>query len=168
MRLLLVFTFLLNFLPTPSSARTRIAFLKFYQNGKLVQYEEGGRFSHTAIQFDDIGDQWLNAYPEEGVAVISLARLRQHGVVAEIIEIPHTLTLAQVQPYLGLPFDFWYSWDDRAIYCSELIGKLLAVPTHPMKFNRAVWPKNYWKLDGTPGLSPDALYRWAKSVAVID
>lgn len=166
MRFHVVFAIILSLLPALSAAKTRIAFLEFYEKGKLVQYEEGSRFTHTAIQFDEIGDQWLNAYPGEGVAIISLARLQQHGVVAEIVEIPHTLTLAQVRPYLGLPFDFWYSWNDEAIYCSELIGKLLAVPTHPMKFNRAVWPKNYWKLEGTPGLSPDSLYDWAKSVSV--
>ena len=150
------------FVTSLSFAKTRIAFLEQYDNkGRRVQYEPGGRFVHTALQFDDIGEQWLNAYPGEGVAVISLARLQQHGTITEVVEIPQMLHLAQVEPYLGLPFDFWYTWTDEAIYCSELIAKLLDIPTRPMKINKQVWPKNYWHLEGQPGLSPDALYEWA-------
>ncbi len=145
-----------------AEARTRIAFLEtFNSRGERVEYEPGARFSHSAIQFDDIGEQWLNAYPGEGVAIISAERLNEHGTITEIIEIDEEVHYSQARPYLGLPFDFWYSWDDRAMYCSELIGKILNIPTHPMIFNKKVWPKNYWHLDGTPGLSPDSLYRWA-------
>jgi hypothetical protein len=147
-----------------SFAQTRIAFLELYDpNGNLVQYEPNGRFAHTALQFDDIGDYWLNSYPGEGVAIISIDQLRQHGKIAEIIEIPDHISLEIIRPYLGKPFDFKYSWSDDAFYCSELIGKILNVPTHPMHFNKQVWPTHYWKLDGTLGLSPDRLWVWAKS-----
>ncbi|QLY26769.1 YiiX/YebB-like N1pC/P60 family cysteine hydrolase [Bdellovibrio sp. KM01] len=146
----------------PAEAVTRIAFLEtFNSRGERVEYEPGARFSHTAIQFDDIAPLWLNAYPGEGVAVISEERLNQHGTITAIVEVTPELNATQITQYLGLPFDFWYSWDDSAMYCSEIIGKLLNVPTHPMIFNKKVWPKNYWDLDGTPGLSPDSLYRWA-------
>lgn len=160
-----VFVFLLLlFTGSFTFAKTRIAFLESYNSkGELVQYEPGGRFTHSAIQFDEIGNKWLNAYPDEGVAIISWKELQERGTVAEIIEIPQKITLKQVAPYMGLPFDFWYSWSDEAIYCSELIGKLLNIPTHPMKFNKKFWPKNYWKLEGTPGLSPDILWEWAQS-----
>ncbi|MBS1972290.1 MAG: hypothetical protein JSU04_18435 [Bdellovibrionales bacterium] len=155
---------ILLLIPFSSFAKTRIAFLENYDSrGNLVQYEPGGRFSHSAVQFDDIGDKWLNAYPGEGVAIISLSELQHRGVIAEIVETPQTIRMSQVQPYMGLPFDFWYSWTDDAIYCSELIGKLLGIPPHPMRINRAVWPKNYWQLEGKPGLSPDSLYEWARS-----
>ncbi|WP_413560946.1 hypothetical protein [Bdellovibrio sp. HCB209] len=160
----LLFTFLLQ---TNAEARTRIAFLEtFNSRGERVEYEPGARFSHTAVQFDDIGDMWLNAYPGEGVAIITEERLSQHGTITEIIEIDQDIQYSQVEPYLGIPFDFWYSWDDNAMYCTEIIGKLLNVPTHPMIFNKKVWPKNYWDLDGTPGLSPDNLYRWAQEHSV--
>lgn len=150
-----------------AQAKVRIAFLETYDaNGHLVQYEPGGRFSHSAIQFDELGNQWLNAYPVEGVAIISLETLQHHGKIADVVEIPVDLTMADVQPYLGKPFDYWYSWSDDAIYCSELIGKLLHVPTKPLHLNHEVWPKNYWKLEGTPGLSPDELWRWAKAHSV--
>lgn len=156
--------FILLFLSVSSSfAKTRIAFLELYdRHGRLVQYEPGGRFAHTAIQFDEIGDKWLNAYPGEGVAIVSWEDLEHRGVIAEVIEIPQDIRLSEVKPYMGLPFDFWYSWSDDALYCTELIGKLLNIPTHPMKFNKQVWPKNYWHLEGTLGLSPDSVYAWAK------
>ncbi|UYL09247.1 YiiX/YebB-like N1pC/P60 family cysteine hydrolase [Bdellovibrio sp. SKB1291214] len=145
-----------------AEAGTRIAFLEtFNSRGERVEYEPGARFSHTAIQFDDIGELWLNAYPGEGVAIITLDQLNHHGTITEVIEIDQPVQFQQAAPYMGLPFDFWYSWDDKAMYCSELLGKLLNIPTHPMTFNKKVWPKNYWDLDGTPGLSPDNLYRWA-------
>ena len=148
-------------------AKVRIAFLETYDaKGRLVQYEPGGRFSHSAVQFGALGDQWLNAYPGEGVAIISLDTLQHHGKITDIVEIPVDLTMADVQPYLGKPFDYWYSWSDDAIYCSELIGKLLHVPTQPLHLNHEVWPKNYWKLEGTPGLSPDELWKWAKAHSV--
>ncbi len=161
MKILVAFFFL--FLASSLSfAKTRIAFLQsFDQKGNPVEYEPGGRFTHTAIQFDEIGDMWLNAYPSDDVAIISLNRLQTHGTITEVIEIPQTVRMEQVTPFLGLPFDYWYSWNSDAIYCSELIGKVLNIPTHPMHFNKKFWPKNYWKLEGTPGLSPDALYEWA-------
>lgn len=152
------------FLSTLASAKTRIAFLELYDyRGRLVQYEPGGRFAHTAIQFDDIGDQWLNAYPDEGVALISWQELQHRGTVAEIVEIPQTIHFSQVKPYMGIPFDFWYSWNGDALYCTELIGKILKLSPEPMHFNKKVWPESYWKLEGTLGLSPDRLYKWAKS-----
>ncbi|WP_413944604.1 hypothetical protein [Bdellovibrio sp. HCB-162] len=166
MKTWLSFAFLFLSLSSPAFAKSRIAFLELYdRNGELVQYEPGGRFSHTAIQFDEIGDKWLNAYPGEGVAIVSWEDLQHRGVVADIVEIPMDVHLSQVKPYMGRPFDFWYSWSDDAFYCTELIGKLLGVPTHPMKFNKQVWPKSYWKLEGTPGLSPDQLWKWARELS---
>ncbi|WP_413587179.1 hypothetical protein [Bdellovibrio sp. HCB274] len=163
MRAMNIFPLLISFLLLCEvQAKTRIAFLETVNSrGERVEYEPGARFSHTAIQFDDIGEQWLNAYPGEGVAIISEERLKQHGMITAVIEIPQHVSLAAIEPYLGLPFDFWYSWEGDAIYCTELIGKILNVPTHPMIFNKKVWPKNYWDLDGTPGLSPDKLYQWS-------
>lgn len=162
MRMSWLFLLLIAF-STSAFAKTRIAFLELYDaKGEFVQYEPGGRFAHTAIQFDDIGDKWLNAYPGEGVAIVSWEDLQHRGVIADIVEIPQEVKLSQVKPYLGRPFDFWYSWSDEAFYCTELIGKLLKVPTHPMRFNKKVWPKHYWALEGTPGLSPDNLWQWAR------
>lgn len=139
----------------------RIALLESYtSSGSLVQYEVGGRFYHSAIW---VGNGWLQSYPPEGVSVISWTELQAKGKVAVILELEQLPepTLENYQKYLGKKFDFYYQWDDQAMYCSELIAKLLAVPTSPMKLNHKVWPKNYWHLDGAPGVSPDGLYRWA-------
>lgn len=162
-RCFLYFILLLSFsLSSFSYAKTRIAFLELYDSrGNLVQYEPGGRFAHTAIQFDEIGDKWLNAYPKEGVAIITWEQLQQRGRITDVVEVPQSVHFSQVAPYMGRPFDYWYSWDDDAFYCTELIGKLFNIPTHPMRFNRKVWPRHYWKLEGTPGLSPDQVWLWA-------
>lgn len=160
------FFFFIFLLQSLAFAKTRIVFLELYNSkGELVQYEPGGRFAHTAIQFDEIGDKWLNSYPGEGVAVVSWEDLQHRGVVGDIVEIPMEVRWSQVKPYLGRPFDFWYSWTDDALYCTELIAKLLDIPPQPMRFNKKVWPKNYWPLEGTPGLSPDQLWRWAHKQA---
>lgn len=153
----------LMILRSPCLAKTRIAFLEVYDSkGALVQYEPQGHFGHTAIQYDEIGDRWLNSYPGEGVAIISQEQLQGHGKITDIIEITSAVNPSQVQGYLGHPFDFWYSWSDDAFYCTELIGKLLKVPLHPMHFNHQVWPQSYWQLEGSLGLSPDQLWKWAQ------
>ena len=137
-------------------AKTRVAFLELYDaKGRLIQYVPGGRFGHSAIQVEG---KWLNAYPREGVSFVSWEELNHRGRVAAIVEIPQTVTLKDVAPYLGKPFDFKYGWGDDALYCSELISKLLGVQPEPMVLNHEVWPKSYWPLEGTPGMSPDRLY----------
>lgn len=158
------FIYLLCFLvlPLASQAQIKIAFLEQYNaQGELIQYEPNGRFVHTAVQFPEIAPLWLNAYPREGVALISWETLQTRGVIAEVLETPHTLTRAQIEPYWDKPFDYKYSWNDEALYCTELIGKLLGIEPTPMKFNKKFWPPSYWPLEGQPGLSPDGLYQWA-------
>lgn len=162
MKALLYILFLNLFLSTATQAQIKIAFLEQYnQNGELVQYEPGGRFVHTAVQFPEIAPLWLNAYPREGVALIDWETLSTRGVIAKVIETPHTMTLSQIQPYWGKPFDYKYSWSDEAIYCTELIGKVLGIAPTPMKLNKKFWPPSYWHIEGLPGISPDGLYHWA-------
>lgn len=165
-------------------ARVRIALLESYtKDGKLVQYEVGGRFYHSAIWVDAVevvgavasdnaikGGGWLQSYPPEGVSVISWQQLQEKGKVAVILDLPkmRSITLNDYKKYLGKKFDFYYQWNDDLIYCSELIAKILNIQTVPMKLNHQVWPKNYWVLDGQPGVSPDELYRWSiKNGAIV-
>ena len=139
-----------------ASARTKVAFLEVYDSrGQLVQYEPGSRFGHSALQ---VGDKWLQSYPKEGVQLITWQELQHRGRVAAILEIPVDISLADVQPYLNHPFDYWYSWDDTAFYCSELLAKVLGIPPEPMQFNHKVWPPAYWPLEGKPGITPDKIY----------
>ncbi len=141
-------------------ANVSIALLEIYtKDGKLVQYEVGGRFYHSAIWVDG---GWLQSYPPEGVSVISWQQLQEKGKVAVILDLPkmRSITLDDYKKYLSKKFDFYYQWNDDLIYCSELIAKILNIQTVPMKLNHQVWPKSYWVLDGQPGVSPDELYRW--------
>jgi hypothetical protein len=157
MKNIFIFCSLLLGMNSLAQAGTRIAFLEVYDyRGKLVQYEPGSRFGHTAIQ---VGDLWLQSYPGEGVKLISLKELKKRGTIAEILELPIHLTNADFFFYLGRPFDFGYTWGDEAFYCSELLAKILDVQPEPMQLNREVWPENYWPLEGQPGMSPDKLYR---------
>ncbi len=93
------------FLSPFAQAKTRLVFLELRDaHGELVQYEPGGRFAHTAIQFEDIGDQWLNSYPGEGVALVSWEKLQHRGTVVEIIEIPQTIHLFSSAALFGKAF----------------------------------------------------------------
>lgn len=149
------------FIPSAASASTKVAFLESYdRNGNLIQYAPGGRFGHSAMQ---IGNLWLQAYPHEGVKLITWQELNHRGKVAAILEIPVDIRPEQFQKYIGKPFDFDYSWTDDAFYCSELLGKILNIPTEPMHFNHAVWPKWYWDKENTQGLSPDGAYKYLKA-----
>lgn len=150
------------FLSLVAQAQIKIAFLVQYDHtGEIVQYEPGGRYVHTAVQFPEIAPNWLNAYPREGVAIIDWETLKKRGTVTDVIETPHTMTLAQIQPYWGKPFDYKYDWNNDAIYCTELIGKVLGIEPTPMKLNKKFWPPSYWHIEGLPGISPDGLYQWA-------
>jgi hypothetical protein len=138
-------------------AGTRVAFLEVYdKKGQLIQYEPGGRFGHSAIE---VGGQWLQSYPGEGVQLISFEELQHRGKVTAIVEVDREVKIDDVQGYLNRPFDFWYSWSDDALYCSELVAKILKIPPQQMRLNHQVWPKHYWPLEGQPGISPDKLYQ---------
>jgi hypothetical protein len=153
------FIILLGFSLPVAWANTKVAFLEQYdERGRLIQYEPGGRFAHSAIEVDGL---WLQAYPGEGVQLVTWNQLQRRGKIV-LLEIPVNVSLQQVKPYLGQPFDFEYSWGDQAFYCSELLGKILGIPPQPMHFNHAVWPKSYWKKEGSPGLSPDRIYQYLK------
>jgi hypothetical protein len=157
----LFFVFLVLLISALAKAGTKVAFLEEYdEKGNLIQYEPGSRFGHSAIQ---IGDKWLQSYPDEGVRLITWKQLQERGKIAAVLEIPVDLTLADAKPFLKKPFDFEYDWSDEAFYCSELLGKLLRIPPQPMHFNHAVWPKWYWEKEGSPGLSPDGIYQYLKT-----
>lgn len=156
MKLILVLLFIFAN-QSQSNAATRIAFLETYDaQGELIQYEVGGRFGHSAIEIEG---QWLQSYPGEGVRLISLQELKYRGTIAKIISVPQEIRKQDVEKYLGVPFDYWYSWSDESLYCSELLAKVLGIPPEPMSFNHLVWPRNYWELEGLPGISPDKIYK---------
>lgn len=160
MRFILVFLVLVSL---SAQAAQRVAFLEVYDaHGRLVQYEPNSRFGHTALE---VNGGWLQSYPGEGVKIVSLKKLKERGVIRAFVPISKPIRSRDYVTFLNKPFDFSYDWSDEEIYCSELLAKLLSLPPEPMEFNRQVWPKSYWELEGQPGLSPDKLYRQLTGVS---
>lgn len=118
---------------------TTVAFLEQrWPDGRLVQLEPGGRFSHTAIK---IGRKWLHAYPSTGVDLVyNIERYGDHVVYLRN-DAYSSPTLWQVQKWIGKPFDWAYRWAvENSTYCSRLVAELLHIPPRSL------------------GLSPDELY----------
>ena len=146
-------------------AKVEVAFIEMRNYyGQIIELEPGGRFAHSAISYKG---QWLQAHPARGVELVPIETIRKMGEIKEIIEVANLEELdeAKVLAVLGKPFDHGYLWDDEKIYCSELIGKLLDLPTKPMVFSDA-WPKSYQDKNGLPGLSPDGIYQILSSQAL--
>lgn len=157
----ILFFISLNLINLTALADTDVVFLeKFYPSGKRVELVKGGRFYHSAIRIPYQGqDLWLHAGPENGVELISTEKLKEIATITEIVTVRgFNLRYSDFSKYLGRKFDFYYGWDDEKIYCSELIAKLFGVPPVPMYFDPELWPSNYWKYNGQPGISPDQLY----------
>lgn len=141
-----------------SEAKVTVAFLQIRNyKGDVVQLEPGGRFAHVAISYQGM---WLHAHPYRGVEMVTIDKIRQIGEIQEWIEISdlEDLEHKKVDKLLGKPFDHGYLWDDEKIYCAELIAKLIDLQPTPMIFNTEAWPKEYEKLNGLPGMSPDDIF----------
>lgn len=139
-------------------AKVEVAFIEMRNYyGQIIQLEPGGRFAHSAISYKG---RWLQAHPLRGVELVPIEKIRKMGEIKEILEVKNLEEHdeAKVNAMLGKPFDHGYVWDDEKIYCSELIAKLLNLPTKPMVFSDS-WPKQYQDLNGLPGLSPDGVYQ---------
>lgn len=141
-----------------AQAKVQVAFIEIRNYyGQIIQLEPGGRFAHSAISYKG---QWLQAHPVRGVELVPIETIRKMGEIKEMLDVPglEELDSAKVEAMLGKPFDHGYVWDDEKIYCSELIAKLLDLPTKPMVFSDT-WPWQYQQLNGLPGLSPDGVYQ---------
>lgn len=138
-------------------AKTRIAFFKTYSQGKLIQFSAEGQYTHVAIEFNE---KWIHADPYYGVVVIDhLSEVSIKEYQVDLLEHPEDLIPTNlIEKYIGLPYDHNFTWSDDAIYCSELIAKLLGLKPRPMKFNTEIWNNDYTSKRGLPGLSPDDLF----------
>ncbi len=142
----------------PVQAKVRVIFLEIRNyDGELVQLEPNGQYAHVAISYKN---HWLHSHPYRGVEMVTLDKVLQVGLPKKMIELSHLeeLDLLSVQNILGKPFDHGYLWDDEKIYCAELVGKLLNLKPTPMFFDPNTWPKQYQKLNGLPGMSPDDIF----------
>lgn len=135
-----------------------IAFLRLQQrNGQLIYLEPGVPYSHVAISYRG---QWLHTSPAKNRVEI-VATLAEIGGVEIILSNPDAAELqpAQVEPWLGLPYDREYDWSNNdKLYCTELVAKLLGIPPSPMAFDAFLWPAHYLTKNGLPGLSPSELF----------
>lgn len=138
-------------------AAVRVAFFEYYDaRGKIIEFEPGGRFGHVAIEYQGL---WLHSYPHRPVEALPLARIGTPAVILVSDRDP-SLTSAQVLPFLHLPYDLYFNWEDtNSTYCSKLIGKLLSLPPEPMTFVTEYWKGRENLPEGEPGLSPDDVYR---------
>lgn len=150
------FLFASFFISLSATARVEVAFLEVYgRDGKPIELEKGGRFAHVAIRFND---QWLQAHPLNGVELVD--DLSGFGRVLEILVDPDiVISKAEVDRWLGLPYDPNFNWEDQgSSYCSKLVANLLSVPPQPMRFDGSYWERYRSLPWGEPGVSPNGLY----------
>jgi hypothetical protein len=78
------------------------------ENGRWVVWEAIGPVKATPLR------EWI-------------ARGRRRAVAVYRLQPPHDAQIPRIvaaaREYRGLPYDMRYRWDDRAIYCSELVAK---------------------------------------------
>lgn len=152
----------LLFIPTFSFAAIDVAFIEVKNyGGQVVRLEKGGQFAHIAISYQG---QWLHSHPLRGVEVVSQDVLEEIGSIRAFVTISdkESLNKAQVETFLGKPYDPEFSWGDEKMYCSELVAKLLKIEPEPMAFESAVWSQHSHQLRGQLGLSPDDIFRILK------
>ena len=101
------------------------------QQSLAIQKATQSRYSHMGLIINKNGQSWvleamqpvkytaLQSWIERGVG--------QHYVVKRLktnLSIQQKQQLTQkAEQYLGLPYDVYFEWDDRAIYCSEIVWK---------------------------------------------
>jgi hypothetical protein len=147
--------FLLPFLllATPAHAVEVIFFGIQRPSGEWIELERGSRFVHLAVSYEG---GWLHAHPLTGVDVSYdlkpfgkvIAHLQNHDLPDPAAE--------DVEPWLGLPYDSHYRWNDEAFYCSELVGKLFGLKPRPQDFSAPVWRGRIPSTD--LGISPQGVY----------
>ena len=135
----------------------QIAFFKIYkQDGRLLQLEVDGRYSHIALR---INEKWLHSHPLRGVELIdSLDKAGFHNFEIDVLNLDLVIKEEKVYQYINKPYDRMYSWSDQAIYCSELIAKIFDIPPTPMNFDSVIWREGHQSQKGEIGISPDEIF----------
>lgn len=126
--------------------------------GRIVQYEQGGRFSHVALSYRG---RWLHVSTTNGVELIDSLEMIRGAEIAEILTDHRAdeLDAATVEKLLGLPYDTLFRWEDEgSTYCSKLAGTLLGIEPTPMTFTGNGWSFFRGLPRGQLGLSPEDVY----------
>lgn len=136
----------------------KVAFLSERSaDGRQIQYEYKGRFSHLAISFESF---WLHVDPYWGVTLSD--HLHNYGDIEMILTHPQIKepSLEFVDSVVGLPFNMFAQWDcSDSTYCSKFIGKFFSLKPLPMSFKSPDWQGIENLPRGQLGLSPDDVYQ---------
>ena len=138
----------------------RVVFFKgFDHKNRPVELLPGGHFFHVAVQIED---DWYHASTTYGVEPIAnLLTLTREGMqVHSMLESRDwTLTKKDIEPYIGLPFDYFYEWEcEYKTDCTKYIAQLLDVSPTATDFSADHWRVSYGVAEGGLGVSPDELY----------
>ena len=126
-------------------------------NGQIVQFEDGGHFSHIAISYQGL---WLHADPREGVTLSE--NLNDLGTHYTFLSHPQLQEPSPefVHSVLGMKFNMFAHWQDAsATYCSKFIGKYFSLIPAPMTFASPDWQGIKDLPIGQLGMSPDDIFR---------
>ena len=143
----------------PRTETLKVAFLEVRDaRGNLVRVEPNFPWAHMAVSIDG---GWLHAHPAAGVEWVSGAKLENYGRIAHVITVPNWFKprLDLVDGFIGQGYDQEFSWNNQALYCSELVAKTLGIAPVPMVFDPQLWPRSYLRFNGLPGISPGLVYR---------
>ena len=97
----------------------------------MIEQEENSNYSHMGIYLGD--NQVAEAYFDK-VKIVSLQEFKNKTdpkrkiLIRRALNVPddfRSLLSSQIQIYLNRPYDRWFLWSDEAIYCSELVFKVL-------------------------------------------
>jgi hypothetical protein len=105
------------------------------EQAKALKLATKSRYSHVAILFRR-GNEW---YVEEAVQPVKYTKLSEfirrgkgnHYVVKRLINADEVLSPEKIdemkklgKTFLGRNYDPYFEWDDRRIYCTELVWKI--------------------------------------------
>ena len=83
----------------------------FIKNGKPYVFEAASKVIYTPL------DKWINRGKNK---IYVIKRLKNHPLSQQEIT-----SLKQVaHKFENKPYDIWFGWDDKYIYCSELVWKI--------------------------------------------
>ncbi len=145
--------------PATAGQPVQVAFLEVRDvNGQPLRLEPWFPWAHMAISFEG---GWIHSHPATGVEWASTERLEKFGRIAHVVTVPDWFEprMELADAFAGLPYDREFSWDNQALYCSELVAKLLGIAPVPMVFDPRLWPQDYLRFNGQPGISPGIVYR---------
>ncbi|NDE14554.1 hypothetical protein EBZ80_06440 [bacterium] len=145
--------------PAAARPRVEVAFLEVRDvHGQSLRLEPWFPWAHMAISHNG---GWIHSHPATGVEWASTERLAQFGRIAHVVSVPDWIEprMELAAAFTGLPYDRQFSWDNQALYCSELVAKLLGIAPVPMVFDPRLWPGDYLRFNGQPGISPGIVYR---------